>query len=714
MFRYRTRAVVLAGVVCTFVAWGSPVRSQQQIQTEAVDSTGIYLLAQAEADPPEAADKAIGTEPSEPAPKAISTEDPTIPVEELKLLVKPLTLAELEIETAAWMELLKEKVKEISNAEIAIKRQNRLLEQEAAAASALRDAEAAMSAAQEAQKAATPGSPEAEEANKKLAEAQEELTKAQEAVSESTQTREKIEGDEEVQKAVEEAKTDVEEGGKTAAEKEQELKEEQAATKPDPYEFDLYCNQYGYASYVDIDGVEISCIEDTQAAAPQDNQATEETDPAAEKLDQAVSEIDSDSGGQQTTKELEKKEAQLNEAAQKLEENKEKKEELKTQLVVNVTTLLSERTALIDRLNVVLSEMEAKGADPAAYKSYVQAVSGVELDVTDSSGLGIRMISWLQSEEGGYRWGINIGKFLGILVIAIVVSNVVSRIVNGTMSQFNASALLREFVVMLIKRGGVIIGFLLALTALEISLGPVFAVLGGASFVLAFALQSNLGNLASGLMIMAYKPFDVGDEVKISGVWGYIDSITLANTKILSWKKQMITIPNNEVWGGQIENYTAGEIRGWSFEVKLPYDLDLQIIKDLWAEVAGANSLVLKNPAPWAFVWAYDGYSVAVYCSFKTKKDDFWTAYEELFMDLHQKLKERGINVAIPTSIEIERDFQEFSKQLAFNKANGTNGHQHETDKTGDQRDNDVTGRVLEDADTGAPLEADATAEFEG
>jgi small conductance mechanosensitive channel len=724
MFRYRTRAVVLAGVVCTFVAWGSPVRSQRQLQTKAVDSTGIYLLAQAEADTPEAADEAIDTDPSEPAepaPKAISTENPTIPVDELKLLLKPFTLAELETEAAAWMELVKEKVKEVSNAEIAIKRKNRLLEQEASAASALRDAEAAMAEAQAAQKAATPGSPEAEEANKKLAEAQEQLTKAQEAISEATDTREEIEGNEEVQKAVEEAQTDVEEGGKTAAEKEEERKEElkeeeeAAAPKPDPYEFDLYCNQYGYASYVDIDGVEISCTQDAQATDPQDNQATEETDPTAEKLDQAVSDIDSDSGGEQTAQELEKKEAQLDEAAQTLEENKEKGEELKTQLVVNVTTLQSERTALIDRLKVVLSEMEVKGGDPAAYMSYVQAVSGVEIDVTDSTGLGIRMLSWLQSEEGGIRWGINIAKFLGILVVAIIVSNVASRIVYGTMSKFNASALLREFVVMLIKRGGAIIGFLLALTALEISLGPVFAVLGGASFVLAFALQSNLGNLASGLMIMAYKPFDIGDEVKISGMWGFIESITLANTKIIGFKKQVVTIPNNQVWGGQIENYTAGEIRAWSFEVKLPYDQDLQMFKDLWAEVAGANPLVLKNPPPWAFVWGYDGYSVAVYCSFKTKKDDFWTAYEELFISLNQKLKERGINVAIPTSIEIERDFQEFSKQLALNKANGTNGHQHETEKTGAQRDNDVTGRVLEEADTtGAPLEADATADFEG
>jgi small conductance mechanosensitive channel len=356
----------------------------------------------------------------------------------------------------------------------------------------------------------------------------------------------------------------------------------------------------------------------------------DEADEAAEKIDDAAADIEA--GGADTVQKLEEKEAQLDEAATKLEENEEAEEELKTQLVVNVTTLQGQRTALIDRLNVVLSELEAKGGDPAAYKSYAQAVSGVEIDVTDTKGLGIRALSWLQSGEGGMRWGINIGKFVGILVAAIVISNVAAKIVNGTMSQFNASALLREFVVMLIKRGGVVVGFLLALTALEVSLGPVFAVLGGVSFVLAFALQSNLGNLASGLMIMAYKPFDVGDEVKISGVWGFIDSITLANTKILSWKKQIVTIPNNAVWGGQIENYTAGEIRAWSLEVKVPFDQDIRVVKNIWQEIASAHPLVLKKPAPSSFAWAYDHYSVSLYCGFKTKTADFWSAYEDLFI----------------------------------------------------------------------------------
>jgi small conductance mechanosensitive channel len=609
MLRYQTRAVVLAGVVCTFVAWATPGRSQQQPREKGEIIPETYLLAQAEAEAP--------------APKAVTTENPAIPVDELALLVKPLTLSELETEAAAWMELVKAKVKEISNAEIAIKRKNRQLDQEKDAVTALEDAQAALEKAEEAQKAATPGSPEAEEAAKRVEEAKESLAKAQESVAEATDTKKELEEDEEVKKAVEEAEQDVEEGGKTAAEKEEEKKEEAAAPTPDPDDFDYYCNQLGWVSYPDSQtGVEISCLEETAApAAPAAPAETGQTEEAAKNIDAAAADIEA--GGADSEAQLQEKQADLEEAAKQIEESSAAEEEVKKQLVVNVTTLQSEQTALVDRLKVVLDAMEAKGGDPVAYRTYIKAVSLIEVDVTDTTGLGVRVLSWIQSQEGGRRWGINIGKFAGILVVATIVSQVLGKVVNGTMTKFGASSLLREFVVMLVTRGGVIIGILFALTALEISLGPLLTVFGGLSFILAFALQSNLGNLASGLMIMAYKPFDVGDEVKIGGVWGFIDSITLANTKILSWRKQIVIMPNNAVWGGQIENYTAGEIRAWSLKVNVPYDQDVETVQKIWKDIAAANPLVLEKPAPSAFPWAYDGYSVELYCGFKTKKTIF-------------------------------------------------------------------------------------------
>jgi small conductance mechanosensitive channel len=641
MFRNRTRVVVLAGVVCTVVAWGIPGRSQQQ-PGETLARQETYLLAQAEA------------KAEAPAPKAITTEAPTIPVDQLKLLVKPLTLPELETEAAAWMELVKAKVQEISNAEIAIKRKNQVVEQQQQAVKALEDAKAALAAAEEAQKTATPGSPEAEAAAKKVEEVKEALGKAQEAVGSAQETTEKINQDESVKQLVEEAKQDVAEGGKTAAEKKEETKqadrEGATASSPDADEFDLYCNQYGYASYVGQSGVEVSCTKENA----QTEAAAKNTEAAAENIGQAAADIEA--GAADSEGKLQEQQQQLDESAKKLEKSSAAEEEVKTQLVVNVTILQGERTSLIDRLNVVLDEIQAKGGDPTAYRTYIKAVSLVEVDVRDTNALGIRMLSWLQSDEGGVRWGMNIGKFVGILVVSIVGSQLLGQVVNGSMNKFGASSLLREFMVMLVKRGGVIIGVLIALTALEISLGPLLAVFGGLSFILGFALQSNLGNLASGLMIMAYKPFDVGDEVKVGGYWAYIDSITLASTKLKGFDGSIINVPNNNVWGGDIVNFTHANIRKHSISISVEFEQDLDQVYKMWMEITASHPKVLETPAPDWFPWSsqYDC-QIPVTLAAWTKTDDYWPVYVDLLKMLQKRIGELGIQLADPTqNIQIE------------------------------------------------------------
>ena len=96
---YRVRAIAFAGAICTLVIWGIPGRSRPFQMAPALSA--------------------------EATSTTLTTEDPEIPVDELKLLVMPLTLPELETEAGAWMVLLRGKVEEISSAELAIKRQNR-------------------------------------------------------------------------------------------------------------------------------------------------------------------------------------------------------------------------------------------------------------------------------------------------------------------------------------------------------------------------------------------------------------------------------------------------------------------------------------------------------------------------------------------------------------------------------------------------------------
>lgn len=642
--RYRLQTAVVAGVTCfTFVAWIPPVLSQAsragEFRGEGVEREQLYL-AQATSEDSSAAS-------STASPEARTTKDPKIPIDELKLLLKPLTLAQLEVEAAGWMSLLQNKVQDISDAEVAIKRQNRQVKQQEEAVKALEEAKKKFEEAEELQKTAKAGTPEYEEAAEKVEEAKEALEKAQVAVQEASEAKEKIDDDESIKKAVEAAedKKEEAEGAEEGAEK------EEAEAETDEYDEYGEYNEYGeYGEYNEYGETEETEEEDA-------------TDEAAKGAEEAVAGLDEGSDGASSAEAVTEKKEQLEAAAEKLEEAKKEDAEIKTQLVVSATELQEEKIAIVDRFETVLDELDNKGGESESYHKYIQAVSGVEIDVTDTQGLGVRLLGWFKSEEGGLRWTINILKFIAIVVACVIIARTLAKYLDSVMSKLGSSELMRNFLVNLVNRGGSFIGVLLGLTALEVSLGPVLTVLGGASFVLAFALQSNLGNLASGLMIMFYKPFDVGDEVKLGGIWGWVDSINLASTKVKGFQGQILSIPNNTVWGGTIENLTGDEIRKGSLTFRVGLHEDIAKVREIILETAKSHPLVLDDPGPGTFVFNYGEDHLPISLSFATKTGDFWTVWGDLTSIMKGRLEEEGIALAVPV--------QDIRMQSASN-GNGT------------------------------------------
>jgi small conductance mechanosensitive channel len=219
-------------------------------------------------------------------------------------------------------------------------------------------------------------------------------------------------------------------------------------------------------------------------------------------------------------------------------------------------------------------------------------------------------------------------------------------VISKLLKLSKTSNLMRQFTVVVINRGGIVVGILLALTALEVSLAPVLAVVGGASFIFAFALQSNLGNFASGLMLMVYKPFDVGDEVKIGSLWGWVDSISLASTRIKGFGGQMFTVPNNTVWGDTIENLTTSDIRKVKFSLRISFDQDLKEIEQVLLDIFQSHPQILKDPAPSTFVFNIEDYYISLIASGWAKTDEFWPVSADIIRTIQKRFEQEGINIA--------------------------------------------------------------------
>lgn len=663
--RYRVRAIVLASVVCAFALWATPGRTEEKPAEEP---------------------KAETVQPAAGNPKfAITTQDPTVPVDELQLLLKPLTLDELQNESAAWLILLKDKVQKISNAEIAIKRQNLSINKQKEASDSLDKSQEALKATEAQLKTATPGSPEYEEATKKLEEAKENLKKGQESIKDAKEAKKDIQQDDTLKEAIDKAKETGElDKAKAALDQVKKQREEltagslaynDATKKID--KLDAAIKAFEEAKTKEKEAVPDSpdfkeATKKLDAAQKSLKQLREEiegiktpdaTKKSSQDLNKAATALDNTkiegdgstkvAGSIQTVnnkENLKTKGDKLEKAADQLDKNADAEAKLKNQLVANVTELQSDRTAIVDRFKVVLAELERKGGDPKAYQQYIEAISIVTVDLKDAEGAGVRLVSWVKSGEGGLRWAANIGKFVGIVIASTIVSQLLGIILNRSLKQIGGtSELLRQFTVMVIKRGGVVVGIMLALTALEVSLGPILALVGGASFVLAFALQSNLGNFASGLMIMFNKPFDIGDEVKVAGIWGYVDSISLANTKIKGFAGQMYIMPNNSVWDGMIENLTYAEIRKVSIWLRISFNEDLEHIQKLLVEIIKSHPKILQDPKPGKFLWSVEDYYFSIGVSGWTKTEDFWGVHEDVIQMIQERFKQENIQMsAIP------------------------------------------------------------------
>jgi len=227
--------------------------------------------------------------------------------------------------------------------------------------------------------------------------------------------------------------------------------------------------------------------------------------------------------------------------------------EEKTRLLEEAAKAREERSVVTDRLNLVLAALKAKGGKPDDYDTYISAVSGITVNVTDAHATWTAVTNWLKSTEGGIRYGRNILLFVVTLIVFRVITGIVGGVTARALGAFkNVSSLLRDFIVNVVRKITFFAGFVIALSMLEVNIGPFLAAMGAAGFVIGFALQGTLSNFAAGVMILLYRPYDLGDTVTVAGVTGRVQSMTLVSTVLANADGHLITIPNGSIWGGTI------------------------------------------------------------------------------------------------------------------------------------------------------------------
>jgi small conductance mechanosensitive channel len=317
-----------------------------------------------------------------------------------------------------------------------------------------------------------------------------------------------------------------------------------------------------------------------------------------------------------------------------------------------ILALGDERKPLAGKYALVLDAWEAKGGDPdtiTLYRKYLQAVLVGEFKATDPATLLSHLLDWLGSREGGVaivlKLAVVVGSFLGLLIIARIVRRMSRRWLEKVPT---LSTLLQSFLVLVIYWLTLVAGIMTVLALLGINVTPLFAVVGGASFIVAFALQETLGNLASGLLIMITKPFDVGDFVDAAGVSGTVANTSIVATTIKTIDNKLIVVPNNKIWGSIITNVNAMPTRRVDLVFGIGYGDDIALAQKVLEETVAAHPLVLDKPEPMIRVNELADSSVNFICRPWAKTGDYWDVYWDLTRQVKERFDAAGLSIPFP------------------------------------------------------------------
>jgi len=345
----------------------------------------------------------------------------------------------------------------------------------------------------------------------------------------------------------------------------------------------------------------------------------------------------------------EEKEDPKGETQREVDKFAREKAEARSHLLDFLNDLRTQQNALVERVKVVLDALQTKGGEVEEYRQYVAAVSGVKVDISDMEAVWATVSGWLMSSDGGLRWLTNISVFVVIVLVSVFLSSIFGKALKKVLANSrHASKLLEDFLVVTVERLTVAVGILIGLAALEVNVGPLLAVIGAAGFVIAFALQDSLGNFASGILILVFKPFDVGDTVEIAGVLGKVQSMNLLAVQIRTLDNKVVIVPNNQVWGSAITNVTGSSTRRVDLMFGIGYGDNIEKAQGILEDIVSKHEKILKDPESTIRVHELGDSSVNFICRPWVKSADYWDVYWDLTRSVKERFDEEGVSIPFP------------------------------------------------------------------
>ena len=268
----------------------------------------------------------------------------------------------------------------------------------------------------------------------------------------------------------------------------------------------------------------------------------------------------------------------------------------------------------------------------------------LELDKIDVSSIDIPAMI----DTYVIPWGLNIIFALVIFIVGKYLAGMITRLVKKLMEKAHVDKILVNFIGSIIKTVLLLFVVIAALDQLGVNTTSLIALIGAAGLAIGLALQGSLQNLASGVMLIVFRPFKDGDFVEAGGTMGVVEEIGIFTTKMRTGDNKEVIVPNGQIFGGIITNYSKRETRRVDMVFGIGYGDDIRKAKDIISGIIAADERILKDPETLIAVGELADSSVNFNVRPWVKSGDYWGVY----FDLNEKIKlafdENGISIPFP------------------------------------------------------------------
>lgn len=310
----------------------------------------------------------------------------------------------------------------------------------------------------------------------------------------------------------------------------------------------------------------------------------------------------------------------------------------------------------IDRLNYLINLADQAQIDTSNYKKQQFEVTGdLTNDILNPQVIYSIVSAWTENLK---KWLIdNTPQVLfKVLIFALVIllfrllKNLTRKVVKRAVASPNLkmSQLMQDFFISMSGKTVFFLGLLIALSQVGLNLAPILTGFGVAGVIIGFALQDTLSNFASGMMLLIYRPFDVGDFVEAGGVSGKVSHMSLVNTTIRTFDNQIIIVPNSKIWGDTIKNVTHERVRRVDMVFGIGYKDSIEQAEAILHDIIDNHPAVLRTPEKTIKVHTLNTSSVDFIVRPWVKTDDYWDVYWDVTREVKLRFDKEGVSIPFP------------------------------------------------------------------